>query len=185
MKFLSTEIPGVILVEPEVHEDSRGFFLEVYHARKFEEGGIRARFVQDNHSCSRGSILRGLHAQRFHPQEKLVRAIRGEIYDVAVDIRRDSPTYRRFFAARLSARNLRQLFIPAGFAHGFAVLSEEAEVEYKCTDFYRPEDELVIAWNDPSLGIPWPITDPLLSEKDRRAPRLADVEHQLPLPAAR
>lgn len=180
MKFLATEIPEVRIVEPAVYEDARGFFFESYQERKFAEGGIPERFVQDNHSCSRGPILRGLHAQRQHPQGKLVRVVRGEIYDVAVDIRRSSPTYRRFVGVRLSAENRRQLYVPPGFAHGFAVLSDEAEVVYKCTDFYHPEDEVTILWNDPSLAIPWPLSQPILSEKDRNGRPLAELEPLLP-----
>jgi dTDP-4-dehydrorhamnose 3,5-epimerase len=180
MKLIPTDIPEVLLIEPEVHRDERGFLLETWHAARYAEAGVSAEFVQDNHSRSRGGILRGLHLQRQHLQGKLVRALRGEIYDVSVDVRRGSPSFGRFVAARLSEDNFRQLWIPPGFAHGFAVLSDEADVAYKCTDFYHPGDELAVAWNDPEIGIPWPLRDPVLSERDRRAPRLAEVLDLLP-----
>jgi len=175
MKVVETEIPGVLVVEPAVYRDHRGFFLETFHATRYEENGIRGPFVQDNHSRSSRGTVRGLHAQR-PPQAKLVRAIRGEIFDVAVDLRRDSRTFGRYVAASLSETNFRQLYIPAGFAHGFAVVSEFAEVEYKCTDVYRPEVEIAVRWNDPTIGIAWPIADPVLSGRDREAAGLDDVE---------
>ncbi|HEX5759635.1 MAG TPA: dTDP-4-dehydrorhamnose 3,5-epimerase [Thermoanaerobaculia bacterium] len=180
MRFLPTEIPDVVVVEPLVHRDPRGFFLEVYHERKFREGGIAARFVQDNHSRSVRGTLRGLHAQRARPQGKLVRAIGGIVWDVAVDIRRGSPTFRRWVGVELSAENLRQLWIPPGFAHGFCVLSETAEIEYKCTELYDAEDEIALAWDDPELGIAWPVADPIVSAKDRAARRLAEMMDELP-----
>jgi dTDP-4-dehydrorhamnose 3,5-epimerase len=180
VKVLPTEIPGVVLIEPTVHRDARGFFLESYNSVRYREHGIDAVFVQDNHSRSAGGTVRGLHAQRLHPQGKLVRVLRGEVWDVAVDIRRGSPSFGRHVAARLSGENFRQIYIPPGFAHGFAVVSDEAEFEYKCTDFYHPEDELGIAWDDPDLGIPWPVDAPILSEKDRRLPRLAEIRDLLP-----
>ncbi len=176
MNFLPTELPGVIVVEPTVHRDERGFLLESYHAQRYREGGIAVEFVQDNHSRSSRGTLRGLHAQTNQPQHKLVRVLLGEIYDVAVDVRRGSPTFGKHFAATLSADNFRQLFIPVGFVHGFAVTSEVAEVEYKCSDFYSPTSELGIAWNDPEIGIPWPIENPELSAKDREAPRLSEID---------
>lgn len=179
MKFVPTELEGVVMIEPEVHRDSRGFFLESYHARKYREGGIDAVFVQDNHSRSIRGTLRGLHAQRRHPQGKLVRAVQGEVFDVAVDIRPGSPTWGRWTSVVLSAENFRLVYIPPGFAHGFCVLSEEAQVEYKCTDFYVPGDEITIAWNDPEIGIAWPIRNPILSPKDRNAPSLRDVMKML------
>jgi dTDP-4-dehydrorhamnose 3,5-epimerase len=175
MKFNPTEIPAVILVEPDVFKDARGFFLESYHEEKYRAGGIQAAFVQDNHSCSVKATLRGLHAQRRHPQGKLVRVIKGEVFDVAVDIRPNSPTFKRWISATLSAENFRQLYIPPGFAHGFCVLSETAEFEYKCTDFYRRDDELAIRWDDPEIGIVWPVKNPILSDKDRGAPLLRDA----------
>jgi len=191
MKLLPTTIPGVVLVEPRVHRDDRGFFLETYHTEHYAAAGIPETFVQDNHSLSSRATLRGLHAQAAHPQGKLVRVIRGEIFDVAVDIRRGSPTFARSVAARLSAENFRQLFVPPGFAHGFVVMSDEAEVVYKCTDLYHPGDEIGIAWDDPELGISWPVEEPLLSAKDRAAPRLRDqwgllptYQEEIPAPAA-
>ncbi len=180
MRFETTRIPGVIVVEPTVHRDRRGFFLEVYHAAKFREGGIPETFVQDNHSKSVGGTLRGLHGQLHHPQGKLVRAIEGSIWDVAVDLRRRSPTFREWIGVELSAENLRQLYIPPGFAHGFCVTSETAQVEYKCTALYDPADEFGVIWNDPDLAIEWPIDEPIISEKDSRFPRLAEVIDGLP-----
>ncbi|MBW2382519.1 MAG: dTDP-4-dehydrorhamnose 3,5-epimerase [Deltaproteobacteria bacterium] len=180
MKFRKTEISGVVLVEPDMHRDERGFFLESYHQRKYADGGIDRLFVQDNHSCSAKGTLRGLHMQLARPQGKLVRAIRGSVWDVAVDVRRGSPTFGRHVAVELSAESQLQLYLPPGLAHGFLVTSETAEFEYKCTDFYDPTSELAILWNDPELAIPWPILEPLLSAKDRDAPRLAEVMEQLP-----
>ena len=180
MRFLPTELPDVILVEPEVYRDQRGFFLETYHARKFEAGGIPATFVQDNHSQSARGAIRGLHAQRQYPQGKLMRVFEGEIFDVAVDIRRGSPKFTQWVGIILSAENFRQLYIPPGFAHGFAVLTERAQIVYKCTDFYNATDEISLAWNDPDIGIEWPIDTPLLSEKDSIAPLLHDIEDSLP-----
>ena len=186
MKFTTTEIPEVRLIEPDIHRDERGFFLETYHAGRFADAGIREPFVQDNHSSSRRGTLRGLHAQLERPQGKLVRVVRGEIYDVAVDIRRGSPTFARYVAVRLSSDNFFELYVPPGFAHGFQALSEEAEVVYKCTDLYRPGDEIGIGWSDPQIGISWPLEQPLLSEKDRLAPWLAEIEEWLPVyPGAR
>jgi dTDP-4-dehydrorhamnose 3,5-epimerase len=176
MRFVETELPGVILVEPTVHRDDRGFFLETYHRDKYVAGGIAGTFVQDNHSRSVARTLRGLHAQLRQPQGKLVRAIEGEIWDVAVDIRPASPTYRKWVGAVLSADNHRQLWVPEGFAHGFCVLSETAQVEYKCTALYDKSDEICVLWNDPDLAVAWPVDQPLLSDKDRQAPRLAELE---------
>ena len=164
--FRETDLPGVILVEPRVHRDDRGFFLESYHAEKYREGGIDARFVQDNHSCSSRGTLRGLHGQSPHAQGKLVRVIQGEIFDVAVDVRRGSPAYGRYLTVELSSQNHRQIYVPPGLVHGFVVTSEGAQVEYKCTDFYHPECEFAVAWNDPALDIPWPVRDPILSPRD-------------------
>jgi dTDP-4-dehydrorhamnose 3,5-epimerase len=179
VRFLPTPIPGVIQIEPVVHRDARGFFLETYREDKYREGGIRETFVQDNHSRSGKGTLRGLHAQSQNPQGKLIRVIEGEIWDVAVDVRRGSPAYGRFFAAKLTAAGFEQLYVPPGLAHGFLVTSEVAQVEYKCTRLYDPKSEFSIAWNDPDLGIPWPTSSPLLSEKDRQAPRLRDVQERL------
>jgi dTDP-4-dehydrorhamnose 3,5-epimerase len=179
VRFVPTDLPDVILVEPDVHRDQRGFFLETYHQRKYAEGGIAGSFVQDNHSRSVKGTLRGLHAQRQYPQGKLVRAVEGEMFDVAVDIRPASATFGRWVGVRLSGENLRQLYIPPGFAHGFCVLSDIVHVEYKCTDFYRPEDEIGVAWNDPDIGIAWPIAEPVISAKDRGLPRLRDLRGRL------
>jgi dTDP-4-dehydrorhamnose 3,5-epimerase len=178
------QIPEVVLVVPDVHRDPRGFFLESWHARKYAEAGIDQPFVQDNHSRSAGGILRGLHAQLRNPQGKLVRASAGKVWDVAVDIRPDSPTFGRWVAETLSEENAHQLWVPPGFAHGFCVLSESADFEYKCTTFYDPEDEIAIRWDDPAIGIRWPISEPLLSERDRNAPLLADCEARLRTAAA-
>jgi dTDP-4-dehydrorhamnose 3,5-epimerase len=180
MRAIPTDLPGVIVVEPVVHRDSRGFFLETYHARRYREAGIPATFVQDNHSRSMRGTVRGLHFQVRRPQGKLVRALFGEMYDVAVDVRRGSPTFGRWVGAHLTAENFRQIYVPPGFAHGFCILSEVGEVEYKCTELYDPEDELGIAWNDPQVGVQWPVAEPLLSAKDKAAPRLADVLDRLP-----
>jgi dTDP-4-dehydrorhamnose 3,5-epimerase len=186
MRIVPTELPEVVVVEPDVYRDERGFFLETFHARKYAEAGIPGPFVQDNHSCSGAGTLRGLHAQRRNPQGKLVRAVRGEMFDVAVDIRRGSPTFARWVGVVLSGENFRQIWIPPGFAHGFCVLGDEVHVEYKCTGFYDPGDELGVAWDDPAIAIRWPIERPTLSPKDRAAPRLADVLETLPAtPAVR
>ena len=181
MKFTPTQIPEVVLIEPDVHQDARGFFLESYHERKYAEGGIPGPFVQDNHSHSLRGTLRGLHAQRERPQGKLVRAVLGEMFDVAVDVRRGSPTFGRWVGMVLSADNFRQLYIPPGFVHGFCVTSERVEVEYKCTDFYTPSDEMTVAWNDPELAIQWPVREPILSKKDAAAPRLGELLDLLPI----
>jgi dTDP-4-dehydrorhamnose 3,5-epimerase len=181
MKFVKTAIPEVVLIEPDIHRDSRGFFLESYHQEKYAAGGIAGLFVQDNHSHSLKGTLRGLHAQLRHPQGKLVRAVQGEMFDVAVDIRRGSPTFGRWVGVVLSGENFRQLYIPPGFVHGFCVLSERVDVEYKCTDFYVPGDEISVAWDDPEVGIEWPVKAPILSPKDAAAPRLRELEDRLPL----
>ena len=180
MRFLPTDLPGVTLIEPDVYKDERGFFLETWHERKYAEAGIRGPFVQDNHSHSARGTLRGLHAQVRRPQGKLVRAVAGEMFDVAVDIRRGSPTFGKWVGFVLSGENFRQLWIPPGFAHGFCVTRERVHVEYKCTDFYDRGDELAVAWSDPAIGIAWPIETPTLSAKDAAAPRLADVLDRLP-----
>ena len=179
MRAVPTELPGVLLVEPDVYADSRGFFLETYHGEKYGAFGI-GPFVQDNHSRSMGSTLRGLHLQLSRPQGKLVRVIEGEIYDVAVDVRRGSPTFGRWAATTLSADNFRQCYIPPGFAHGFCVVTPVAQVEYKCTSLYDPASEVGIAWNDPSLAIRWPVGEPVLSDRDRRNPTLNQLTDRLP-----
>lgn len=170
MNTIATQFSGVLLLEPKVFRDARGFFLETYNRRAYAELGIDADFVQDNHSSSTYGVLRGLHYQLGRPQAKLVRCIRGEIFDVAVDVRRGSPTFGQWTSASLSAENMRSLFIPEGFAHGFCVVSDSAEVVYKCSDFYAPADERGVLWSDPDLAIEWPLSakDMVLSEKDQQ-----------------
>lgn len=175
MNVLPTALPGVLIVEPQVWRDPRGYFFEVYHARKFAEKGLPGEFVQDNESFSQKGTVRGLHSQVSKPQGKLVRVTRGAVLDVAVDIRRGSPTFGRWVAVELSAENFRQLYVPPGFAHGFSVLSETAQMAYKCTELYAPEDEIGILWNDPALGIDWRVKDPVLSKKDAVYPTLAEA----------
>ena len=175
LKKISTSLPGVFILEPRVFGDERGFFLESYNELAMAEAGITDKFVQDNHSCSSRNVLRGLHYQVKHPQGKLVRVADGEILDVAVDLRRSSPTFGKWEAVRLSGENKRMLWIPVGFAHGFRVLSEKAHVLYKATDFYSPEHERTLAWNDPRLKINWELDcDPTVSSKDQRG---AAFEH--------
>jgi len=175
---IDTSLPGVCLIQPQVNRDSRGFFLETYHKAKFSAMGITDRFVQDNHSCSSRGILRGLHYQLNHPQAKLCGVVAGEVLDVAVDIRVGSPTFGKSTSALLTAENHNLIYIPAGFAHGFLVLSESAQFLYKCSDFYDPGDEYGISWNDPFLNIAWTVQRPVLSEKDRRLPHLNYVSPQ-------
>lgn len=177
MEIRPTAIPDVLTIDPDVHGDSRGFFLEAYHSRKFAEAGIKEAFVQDNLSRSRQGILRGLHYQISQPQGKLVRVMQGEVFDVAVDLRRSSPTFGQWVGVTLTGENHRWTYIPPGFAHGFYVVSETADFFYKCTDFYAPEHERTLLWNDPAVGIDWPLVDdPLLSEKDRAGLPLAEAE---------
>ena len=177
IRKISTSLPGVIILEPRVFGDERGFFLESYNQRVFAELGIEEQFVQDNHSSSRRNVLRGLHYQIKQAQGKLVRAVEGEILDVAVDVRRSSPTFGRWEAVRLSGENKRMLWIPAGFAHGFLVISEKAQVLYKATDYYAPEHERTLMWNDPDLKINWKLEgDPIVSAKDQRGMTLRDAE---------
>ncbi|WP_059003192.1 dTDP-4-dehydrorhamnose 3,5-epimerase [Bittarella massiliensis (ex Durand et al. 2017)] len=176
--FQKTSIDGVMVIEPTVFGDARGYFMETYSAAEFSANGITTTFVQDNQSKSRKGVLRGLHFQKKHPQGKLVRVISGEVFDVAVDLRPGSSTYGKWEGVLLSAENQKQFYIPRGFAHGFLVLSEEAEFVYKCDDFYHPEDEGGLMWNDPAVGIEWPISsdmDILLSDKDQKNPLLRDL----------
>ena len=180
MNFVETALPGVVIVEPRVFRDPRGFFAETYQKDKFASGGIDAAFVQDNHAASSRGVLRGLHIQLRRTQAKLVRVVEGAVYDAAVDVRRGSPTFGRWVAAELSAENFRQLYIPQGFAHGYCVLSERAQVEYKTTDFYDPESEIVVLYNDPAIGIAWPIQDPILSKRDAEGKPLAAWMDRLP-----
>jgi len=181
VRFVPTEIPGVVIVEPDVHRDGRGYFVETYHAEKYRAAGIPGPFVQDNHSRSVGGTLRGLHLQLQHPQGKLVRVVEGEIFDVAVDVRRGSPTIGRWVGVMLSADDFKQCYVPPGFAHGFCVTSPIALVEYKCTDIYDPKSEIGVAWNDPALAIPWPVSKPILSDRDRRYSTLAELSDRLPV----
>ncbi len=177
MDVKPTALPGVLLIEPKLFGDARGCFMETFSARRYAEHGIVGSFVQDNYSRSRHGILRGLHFQLHKPQSKLVQVLRGEVFDVAVDLRRSSPHFGKWAGEILSAENHRQLFIPAGFAHGFVVLSEEADFVYKCGEYYAPEFERTLMWNDPAIGIEWPIDfAPVLSAKDQAGKLLADCE---------
>lgn len=180
MKVLETEIPEVLIVEPRVFGDQRGYFLETFQTERYKQAGIVGPFVQDNVSRSRKGILRGLHFQNPNPQGKLVHVLEGEVFDVAVDLRRGSETFGRWVGVYLSAENHRQLWVPPGFAHGFCVTSDTALFCYKCTDFYDKDSEGCVAWNDPDIGIQWPIAEPGLSERDAAAPRLLELpEHAL------
>ena len=180
MIFLPGDLPGVIIIEPDIHRDGRGYFLETYEKRKYEKGGITAAFVQDNSSRSCRGTIRGLHFQVKHAQGKLVRVMQGEVFDAAVDIRRNSPTFGKWCGILLSSENFRQVYIPPGFAHGFCVTSEMAEIEYKCTDYYYPDDEITVLWNDPKIGIAWPMKALFISEKDGQAKPLAELVDKLP-----
>jgi len=171
-----TELPGVLVVKPDLFGDARGFFAELHHQRKYAAAGLAVTFVQDNQSRSVRGVLRGLHYQLRHPQGKLVCAARGEIFDVAVDIRRGSPTFGRWTGRLLSDTNRQQMYIPEGFAHGFCVLSDTADVVYKCTDFFDAEDDRGILWSDPDVGVAWPIAQPLISDRDTRHPLLREAD---------
>ena len=176
MKISHTKLKGCVIIEPRVFGDERGFFLETFQAARYkQEAGIDLPFVQDNHSRSARGVLRGLHFQKTKPQGKLVRVVRGEVYDVAVDIRKGSATFGEWEGVILSEDNKKQFWVPPGFAHGFVVLSDTADFEYKCTDYYDPSDEGSILWSDPDLNIPWPIANPVLSTKDESAKRLVDL----------
>ena len=175
MKVIETTIPGVLLIEPKVFGDSRGFFLETFHLDRYITADIPGPFVQDNHSRSAKSVLRGLHFQKQYPQGKLVYVTSGIVFDVAVDIRKESPTFGKWVGVTLSADKHQQFYVPAGFAHGFCVLSDSADFQYKCTDYYHPEDEGCIRWDDPDIGIQWPVTSPTLSTKDANAPYLKNL----------
>jgi dTDP-4-dehydrorhamnose 3,5-epimerase len=172
----SPTLPEVIIVEPELFQDDRGFFMEMYHQKKFHGAGIKEDFVQDNRSRSRRGTIRGLHYQLGKPQGKLIWALSGEVFDVGVDIRKGSPTFGKWFGMTLTGESKRGLYIPPNFAHGFCVLSKEAEFFYKCSDFYSPENERCIRWNDPDLAIDWPLENPVISEKDANAPPFKDAE---------
>lgn len=179
MKVTPTVLPGVLVIEPAVHRDARGFFLETYHAPRYKAAGIDVTFVQANQSRSTRGSLRGLHWQEgAHPQAKLIRVVVGEVFDVAVDVRPDSATFGRWVGVNVSADNFKQLYIPVGFAHGFCVLSDVAELEYQCSDIYDPASERGVMWNDPDLAIDWPITEPVLSERDQRHPPLRSLRDE-------
>ena len=178
MKVYTTPISGVLVIEPTVFEDTRGFFFESYNYKRYVDHGIDATFVQDNHSRSVKNTLRGLHYQVNPGQGKLVRVVVGEVFDVAVDIRFGSPTFGQWFGTFLSAENKKQMYIPVGFAHGFCVTSDVAEFEYKCTDYYSPKDERGILWNDPDLAIDWPVKEPILSEKDKKNIRFKKIKKE-------
>ncbi|MCB1195902.1 dTDP-4-dehydrorhamnose 3,5-epimerase [bacterium] len=180
--FIRTSIPEVIIIEPDIYKDHRGFFAETYRNNSYCENGINQPFVQDNHSHSKQNVLRGLHYQLKHPQGKLVTALTGEIFDVAVDIRRGSPTFGKWIGVLLNSTNKRQLWIPSGFAHGFYVISQTADVLYKCTGYYVPEDDFGIRWDSPELAIDWHCQQPILSDKDRLYPTLKEMpESKLPV----
>lgn len=179
IKVTKCDIEGLVVIEPKVFEDSRGYFVETYNQKDMQEAGLDMVFVQDNQSMSTKGVLRGLHRQLNYPQGKLVRVVRGSVFDVVVDLREGSKTYGKWFGEILSAENKKQMYIPEGFAHGFLVLSDEAEFCYKVTDFYHPGDEAGIMWNDPDIGVEWPIPEGMeiiLSEKDQNWPRLKDID---------
>ncbi len=175
LEITKTPLSGVVIIKNRVFGDERGFFMETFNKQRFEDAGLPGVFVQDNHSRSAKGVVRGLHYQYPQWQGKLVRAISGTIYDVAVDIRRDSKTFGQWFGIELSDENKLQLYIPPGFAHGFATLSDTADVSYKCTSLYKPEDDANIQWNDPDIGVVWPVDEPIISDKDANAPRLKDL----------
>ncbi len=182
MQVTQTPIPGLLIFEPQTFTDSRGWFLESYNEEKYIRSGLTAKFVQDNHSYSIKNVVRGLHFQHHHPQGKLVRVVVGEVFDVAVDIRTGSPTFGKWFGVMLSAENKKQLYIPPNFAHGFSVMSEDAEFMYKCTDFYHPGDEIGLRWNDPEIDIDWHLQGKaIISDKDAVLPTLAQIRDKLPL----
>ena len=173
MNIQTTQLDGVLIIEPVVHGDERGFFLETYQENRYREAGITQSFVQDNHSRSKFGVLRGLHAQKNNPQGKLVRVVRGSVFDVAVDINPHSETFQQWVGVELSAENKTQFWIPPGYAHGFVVTSDFADFEYKCTELYEPEDEYGVRWDDPDIAISWPVEQPLLSDKDLALPTTA------------
>ncbi|HKN03247.1 dTDP-4-dehydrorhamnose 3,5-epimerase [Pantoea sp. PNT01] len=177
MNIIDTKIPDVKIIEPKVFGDERGFFLETFQSEKYKHAlNIEGEFVQDNHSRSAKNVLRGLHFQRNNPQGKLVRVVRGEVFDVAVDIRPESPTFKQWVGVYLSEENKTQFWVPPGLAHGFVVISDYADFEYKCTNYYDPSSEGCLSWNDPELGIDWPVSDPILSEKDKSGLLLSELK---------
>lgn len=175
MNIIKTILPGVLIIEPRVIGDSRGFFLEVFRDQTYKDFGIQDSFVQDNHSRSARGVLRGLHFQTKFAQGKLVRVSAGQVFDVAADINPASPTFGQYVSAVLDDHSHRQMYIPPGYAHGFCVLSDTADFQYKCTEYYRPDFDAGVVWNDPDIGIEWPIAEPILSEKDQKLPRLRDL----------
>jgi dTDP-4-dehydrorhamnose 3,5-epimerase len=181
MKVIETELPGVLVIEPKVFEDERGFFFESYHAKRYQEAGVHAQFVQSNYSRSVRGVLRGMHYQLAKPQAKLVQVSSGTVLDIAVDIRRGSPSFGRWVAWELSAENKRQIYIPEGFAHGFYVLSDTADLIYLCSDYYAPAEERGVRWDDPDIGIRWPEGKRIVAAKDQKWPRLKDLEDDLPV----
>lgn len=183
MKLIETPLPGVLLIEPDVFGDARGFFWETWNLRRYRDAGFpEVTFVQDNHSRSRKGVLRGIHFQLRHPQGKLVQVVTGSIFDVVVDVRVGSPTFGQWYGTVLDETNHHQLWIPPGFAHGFCALSDVADFTYKCTDFYDPEDDCGIIWDDPDIAIEWPVGELCISEKDQKLPRLRDIsEDHLPV----
>ncbi len=182
MKVIETALEGVLIIEPDLFGDSRGFFSETWNRKRYAEHGVDVDFVQDNLSLSAHGVLRGLHFQNPHPQGKLVQVLEGEVYDVAVDIRIDSPTFKQWIGVSLSADNHRQLYLPEGFAHGFCVVSKQALFSYKCTDFYNPESELGLSWNDPQLAIEWPLANPEVSARDAEGKLLSELIEEGRLP---
>lgn len=176
MKVVETDLPGVLILEPDRFGDERGFFQETWHHRRYADAGIPGPFVQDNLSLSAKGVLRGLHFQNPDAQGKLVYVLQGEVFDVAVDIRAGSPTFGKWTGTTLSAKNARQFYVPAGFAHGFCVTADRALFAYKCTDFYNPEAEVAIRWDDPEIGIEWPVAEPVVSKKDAAAPLLSELD---------
>jgi dTDP-4-dehydrorhamnose 3,5-epimerase len=180
MRIAPTALPEVLVIDPDLHRDGRGYFLETFHRDRYADAGLARPFVQDNQSSSVRGTLRGLHLQVRHPQEKLIRVVAGEIFDVAVDVRVGSPHFGRWVGVTLTGENFRQCYIPTGFAHGFCVLSDEALVEYKCTDVYDREGEVGLRWNEPAFGIRWPVDRPLLSPRDQLHPPLDEVLAKLP-----
>ncbi|MGO8676088.1 MAG: dTDP-4-dehydrorhamnose 3,5-epimerase [Limisphaerales bacterium] len=175
MNIKTCELEGLLIIQPKVFGDARGFFMETWNEREYRQHGLEGQFVQDNLSLSRRGTLRGLHFQNPHPQAKLLQVLQGEVFDVAVDIRRSSSTFGRWYGLVLSAENKLQFFVPPGFAHGFAVLSDTALFHYKCSDFYSPSDESGVRWDDPEIGIRWPLSEPLLSPRDAKALRLREL----------
>lgn len=178
MNVIRCDIEGLLIFEPKVFGDARGFFMETWNQKRYQQAGVPATFVQDNLSVSRQGILRGLHFQNPGPQGKFVSVLQGEVFDVAVDLRLNSPTFGKWHAAHLSGENKRQFFVPVGFAHGFLVLSESAMFHYKCTEFYSPKDEMTLLWNDPQLAIEWPMAAPILSDKDAKGLLLRDIARE-------